>query len=67
MKKIFISLLLLFSVALISAQKTEYTTVTNIPYYNEATTNSDSKKAAAPRSAPWPSISKRCGATRSGN
>lgn len=42
MKKIFLSIVLLFSVTLITAQKTEYTTVSNIPYYSEATANSDS-------------------------
>jgi acetyl esterase/lipase len=41
MKKIFLSLVLLLSVTLVSAQKTEYTTVSNIPYYSEATANSD--------------------------
>ncbi|WP_281240243.1 alpha/beta hydrolase [Flavobacterium praedii] len=41
MKKIVLSLVLLLSVTLVSAQKTEYTTVSNIHYYNEATANSD--------------------------
>ena len=41
MKKIVLSLVLLLSVTLVYAQKTEYTTVSNIPYYNEATANSD--------------------------
>ncbi|OOG77942.1 alpha/beta hydrolase [Flavobacterium sp. A45] len=41
MKKIFLSLILLLSVTLITAQKTEYTTATNIPYYSEAEAKTD--------------------------
>ena len=41
MKKIFLSLLLLLCVTFVSAQKTEYTIVSNIPYYNETTSNAD--------------------------
>jgi len=41
MKKLFLSLLLLLTTAFCFAQKTEYTTVSNIPYYNEATTKTD--------------------------
>lgn len=41
MKRIFISLILLLSVTLITAQKTEYATATNIPYYSEAIANTD--------------------------
>lgn len=42
MKKKFLSLLLLLTGAFCFAQKTEYIVVTNIPYYSEATANSDS-------------------------
>ena len=42
MKKILLSSLLLFFVTIITAQKTEYTTVTNIPYYSEAIAKTDS-------------------------
>lgn len=41
MKKQFFILVLLFTVVFSFAQKTEYTTITNIPYYNEATTKTD--------------------------
>ncbi|REH01945.1 alpha/beta hydrolase [Flavobacterium aquicola] len=41
MKKVFLSLLLLLSAISVSAQKTEYTTVTNIPYYSSAIANTD--------------------------
>ncbi|PKB15556.1 alpha/beta hydrolase [Flavobacterium sp. 5] len=39
MKKKFLILILLFTTASNFAQKTEYTTISNIPYYNEATAN----------------------------
>lgn len=42
MKKIFLQLLSLLCVTFVCAQKTEYTTVTNIPYYSEAEANADS-------------------------
>ncbi|PWA09287.1 alpha/beta hydrolase [Flavobacterium laiguense] len=40
MKKTFLTLLLL-SITLVFAQKTEYTTINNIPYYNITTANTD--------------------------
>ncbi len=42
MKTRFFLLLLLFSAAFSFAQKTEYTTISNIPYYNEAVSKTDS-------------------------
>ncbi len=41
MKKIFLPFLLLLSITFASAQKTEYATITNIPYYSEAIANTD--------------------------
>lgn len=41
MKKIFLTLLILLSITFVSAQKTEYNTAFNIPYYNEATAKTD--------------------------
>ena len=41
MKKDFLSLLFLFTAAFLFAQKTEYTTVSNIPYYNETSSSTD--------------------------
>ena len=42
MKNIFLLVLLFFFGATISAQKTEYTTQTNLPYYSDAISKSDS-------------------------
>lgn len=42
MKKILPLFLFLLSMAIVSAQKTEYTVVTNIPYYNDGSGNADS-------------------------
>lgn len=41
MKRQFFTLLLFLTAAFTFAQKTEYTTVTNVPYYNETTANTD--------------------------
>ncbi|WP_281635698.1 alpha/beta hydrolase [Flavobacterium marginilacus] len=42
MKRFILSALLLFTITIITAQKTEYTTVTSIPYYSEAVSKTDS-------------------------